>query len=212
MQVVASWPFGLVLLWVIAIGLFALGAWQVAEAFQVREPDRRKRWGRRIKFVGIALAYAAIAVSAMISALGGRTDSDQSARALSAQLLAAPGGVVVLVLIGLGIAGVGAAFVIGGATRSFEQDLDLPAAGAPRTLVLAIGTVGYFAKGLAVAVVGVLIVLAAVTADPVTAGGLDATLKRLADLSFGDFVLWFIGAGLAVYGAFCFVRTRYGRW
>lgn len=211
MQQVASWPFGGVLLWVIALGLFALGIWQVAEAFLVREADDKKKWGYRIKYVGTAIAYIAIGATALIYALGGSSDSDQSTEMFSAQLLATPGGVVLLVLIGLIVLGVGIAFVYRGAKRKFEKHLDLPGSETARKGIVTFGTVGYIAKGIAVAIVGVLFVVAAVTADPDAAGGLDSALKTLAELPFGTVILWLVGAGLIIYGIFCFARARYAR-
>ena len=211
MQQVASWPFGLALLWIIALGLFALGIWQVAEAFLVRETDTKKKWGYRIKYVGTAIAYVAIGATALVYALGGRSNSDQSTETFSAQLLATPGGVFVLALIGLIVLGVGVAFVYRGAKRKFEKHLRLPASETARKGILTFGTVGYIAKGIAVAIVGVLFVVAAVTADPEAAGGLDSALKSLSGLPFGVVILWLVGAGLVVYGVFCFARARYAK-
>lgn len=211
MQQVASWPFGLALLWIIALGLFALGLWQVAEAFLVRDPDTKKKWGYRVKYVGTAIAYIAIGATALIYALGGRSDADESTQALSAQALATPGGLFVLVFIGLIVVGVGVAFVYRGATRKFEKHLELPGSGTRRKGVLTFGTIGYIAKGVAVAIVGVLFVVAAVNADAEAAGGLDAALKSLATLPFGVVILWLVGAGLIVYGIFCFARARYAK-
>ena len=211
MQQVSSWPFGGVLLWVIAIGLFALGLWQIAQAFLERDPDTKRKWGHRAKYVGTALAYFAIAVTALVYALGGQQDSSQSTETFTAQLLATPGGVFLVVLIGLVILGVGIAFVYRGAKRSFEKHLDLPGNPTTRKGIVTFGVVGYIAKGIAVGVVGVLFIVAALTADPEKAGGLDAALKSLADLPFGTFILWLIGAGLIVYGIFCFARARYAK-
>jgi hypothetical protein len=211
MQQVASWPFGGVLLWVIAIGLFALGLWQIAQAFLERDPDTKRKWGHRAKYVGTALAYLAIAVTALVYALGGQQDSSQSTETFTAQLLATPGGVFLVVLIGLVVLGVGVAFVYRGAKRSFEKHLDLPGNPTTRKGIVTFGVVGYIAKGIAVGVVGVLFIVAALTADPEKAGGLDAGLKSLADLPFGTFILWLIGAGLIVYGIFCFARARYAK-
>jgi hypothetical protein len=210
MQQVASWPFGGLLLWVIAIGLFALALWQIAQAFLERNPDTKKKWGYRVKYVGTAVAYIAIGITALVYALGGRQDSSQSSQTLSAQLLATPGGVFLLVLVGLVILGVGVAFVYRGAKRSFEKHLDLP--GDPvRKGIVTFGVVGYIAKGIAVAVVGVLFVIAALTHDPEKAGGLDAALKSLVALPFGTFILWLVGAGVIIYGIYCFARARYAR-
>jgi Domain of Unknown Function (DUF1206) len=210
MDQVSRAPFGGVLLWVITIGLVALGVWQLAEAFLERDPDTKKRWGRRVKYVGTALAYFAIAGTALVYALGGRSDSSEAATDFSATLLATPGGVVLLVFLGLVVGGVGVAFIVRGIRRRFEEHLALPG-GPVGGGVRALGVVGYVAKGIAVAIVGVLFVVAAVTADPEKAGGLDAALKSLAALPFGQVVLWLVGAGLVVYGVYCFARARYAR-
>lgn len=202
---------GGVLLWVIAVGMAALAIWQIADAFLERDPDTKKRWGYRVKFVGTAVAYIAIAWTALIYALGGRSDSAESTRDFSANLLATPAGVVILVLIGLIIGAIGVAFIVRGATRGFEKHLALPASEAAKKGIVTFGVVGYVAKGIAIAVTGFLFVVAALTHDPEKAGGLDAALHSLATLPFGPVILWIVGAGLAVYGVFCFARARYAR-
>jgi hypothetical protein len=203
-------PAGVVLLWGIVVGLVALAVWQIAEALVERDPDTKKRWAHRAKYIGTAVAYLAIAATALIAALGGRSQSSQSSQSFSAQLLATPGGVVLLVLVGLVVAGIGVAFIVRGAKRAFEKHLDLPAGSVGKGIVT-FGVVGYIAKGIAVAVTGVLFVVAAITHDPETAGGLDAGLRALAELPFGAVILWIVGAGLVIYGLFCFARARYAR-
>lgn len=203
-------PAGIVLLWVIVLGLVALAIWQIAEAVIERDPDAKKKWGRRAKYVGTAVAYLAIAGTALIAALGGRSQSSDSSQSFSAQLLATPGGVVLLVLVGVVVAAIGVAFIVRGAGRGFEEHLDLPD-GAAEKGILALGVVGYVAKGIAVGVTGVLFVVAAVTHDAETAGGLDAALRALAELPFGAVILWIVGAGLVLYGLYCFARARYSR-
>ncbi|MDE0546552.1 DUF1206 domain-containing protein [Microbacterium sp. C7(2022)] len=203
-------PFGYVLLWIIAVGLLALAIWQIAEAVLERNSDSKKKWGYRIKYIGTAIAYFAIAFTALVYALGGQSDSSESSTSLSAQILAAPGGVFLLVLVGLGVAAVGAAFIVRGATKAFEKNLALPA-GVARKGIVTFGMVGYIAKGIAVGVAGILFIVAAVTHDPDQAGGLDAALHTLAGLPFGPLILWIVGAGLVVYGLFCFGRARYAK-
>lgn len=203
-------PAGVLLLWAIAIGLTALAIWQLAESVLERDPDEKRKWGARIRYAGTAVVYAAVAVTAVIYAVGGESDSAEPSRSLSAQLMAAPAGAVIVALIGLAIAAVGIAFVVRGFTRAFEKKLDAPG-GAARKGVVAFGMVGYTAKGVAVAVAGILFVAAAWTNDPQTAGGLDAALHALARLPFGALILWVVGAGLVIYGMFCFARARYAR-
>jgi hypothetical protein len=203
-------PFGVFLLWAIFLGLIALALWQIAEAFLEHNPDTKKKWGYRIKYVGTAVAYIAIAITALVYALGGQSDSSQSSTTLSAQLLSNPAGVFLLVLIGLLIAGIGVAFIVRGATRAFKKHLALPEGTAKKGIVT-FGIVGYIAKGIAVGVAGVLFIVAAFTHDPQQAGGLDAALHALAALPFGPIILWIVGAGLVIYGLFCFGRARYAK-
>jgi hypothetical protein len=203
-------PAGVLLLWVIVLGLFALAIWQIAEAVVERDPDSKKKWGHRAKFLGTAAAYLAIGATALVYALGGQSQSSESSQSFSARLLAVPAGVVLLVVVGLGVVAVGLAFIVRGITRAFAKSLALPA-GAARSGIVAFGIAGYIAKGIAVAVAGVLFVIAAVTHDPEKAGGLDAALRSLAGLPYGVVILWAVGAGLALYGVFCFARARYAR-
>lgn len=210
MQQIQQNPGGVFLLWLIVLGLVALAIWQIAEAVVERDPDTKKKWGHRVKFIGTAVAYVAIAGTALVYALGGQSQSSDSSQSLSARLLAAPAGVFLLVLVGLVVTAVGVAFVVRGITRAFEKHLDLPA-GTARKGIVAFGVAGYIAKGIAVAVAGILFIVAALTHDPETAGGLDAALRTLAGLPFGPFILWAVGLGLALYGLFCFARARYAR-
>ena len=207
---IASAPAGLMLLWVIVVGLVALAIWQISEAIVERNPDAKKRWGYRAKYVGTAVAYAAIAGTAFTAAMGGRSDSSASTKNLSATLLASPGGVFLLVLVGLVVAAIGVSFVVRGITRAFLKNLSVPSGPAGRGIRV-FGTVGYVAKGIAVGVAGILFLVAALTHDPIASSGLDGALRSLAGLPFGQIVLWLVGAGLVVYGLFCFARARYAR-
>ncbi|WP_350351323.1 DUF1206 domain-containing protein [Microbacterium sp. A8/3-1] len=210
MQQIQRSPAGVVLLWIIVLGLVALAIWQIAEAVLERDPDAKKKWGHRIKFLGTAAAYVAIAGTALVYALGGQSQSSDSSQSFSARLLAAPAGVALLVLVGLIVVAVGGAFVVRGITKAFTKHLELPT-GAARKGIISFGVVGYIAKGIAVGVAGILFVVAALTHDPETAGGLDAALRALAGLPFGVVILWTVGAGLVLYGLFCFARARYAR-
>lgn len=210
MEQIRQAPLGVLVLWVIALGLAALAVWQIAEAVVERDSDAKKKWGHRVKYLGTAVAYIAIAVTAVVYAMGGQSDSSSSSTSFSAQLMATPGGVALLVGVGLLVLAIGIAFIVRGFTRAFEKHLDLPA-GAARQGIVAFGVVGYVAKGIAVAVTGVLFIVAALTHDAETAGGLDAALHSLAALPFGPLILWVVGGGLIVYGVFCFARARYAR-
>ena len=210
MEQIRNTPAGVLLLWLIAVGLFALAIWQIAEAFLERDPDTKKKWGYRVKFIGTAVAYIAIAWTALVYALGGQSDSSESSQTFAAKMLATPAGVAILVVVGLIVGAIGVAFIVRGLTRAFEKHLALPGGSVAKGIVT-FGVVGYVAKGIAVAVAGILFVVAALTHDPEKAGGLDSALHALAALPFGAVILWVVGAGLVIYGVFCFARARYAK-
>lgn len=210
MQQVHSNPVGGLLLAVIAVGLVALAIWQIASAFLAADSADTKKWGKRVKFFGISLSYLVIAGMAVIFAFGGRVHSENASQTVSAVLLAAPAGVVLLVVLGLAVGGVGIGFIASGITRGFEKLLDLPS-GTTRGGIVTFGVIGYIGKGIAVTVTGVLFVVAAVTDDPDKSAGLDGALQSLLTLPYGPIVLCAVGAGLAVYGLFCIARSRYAR-
>ncbi len=70
---------------------------------------------------------------------------------------------------------------------------------------------GYLAKGVALAVVGLLFVLAAARADPSQASGLDGALKTLGQQPGGPVILVAVGLGFVAYGLYSFARARYAR-
>jgi hypothetical protein len=205
----ASRPGGQALLWVIVVGLWALGVFQVLEAALVRGTDKDD-WAERVKEGGKGVAYLAVGFTAFTFARGGSSDSSDQTESLSASLLAAPGGVVLLVVLALAIVAIGGYFVAKGVRQRFRQDLVVPSGSAGRVTV-AFGVVGYVAKGIALIVVGVLFGVAAVQADPDEASGLDGALKALAELPFGAAVLTSVAVGLIAFGLYSFVRARRAR-
>jgi hypothetical protein len=206
----ASTPGGVFVLWTIVIGLAALGLWQVAEAILVPSPDPKKKWGHRAIELGKAVAYLAIAGTALIFAMGGSSDSGGDAQGFTSAMLATPGGVVVLVIVGLGICVIGGFFVVRGVTKKFTEDLTVPS-GTVGRVVVGLGIFGYVAKGIALGVVGILFLVAAFTVDASESTGLDGALKALVELPFGPAILIFVAIGLIAHGLYSFVRARRAR-
>jgi hypothetical protein len=209
LEAIAAAPAGFVVLWVLAIALWCLAVWEVFDGVLGRGTARH-RWQRRVSDFSRALVYLVFGGIAVAVALGSRPNTDRSAKSLSGGLIALPGGVFVLAAVGLGIGVAGIAFAVIGIRRSFRKKLTVPS-GAPGTLITASGVVGYLAKGLALVVVGILLVVAAITLDPKAAGGLDAAMSALLALPFGGLLTGGVGVGLVVYGLYCFLRARYAK-
>jgi hypothetical protein len=199
-------PGGVFVLWPVVVGLAALGLWLLLSAFLLTGTAPQQKWSRRASEIGKAMVYFLLAATAYTFASGGSTSSSASASDTSAQLLAAPGGVVLLVIIGLGVLAIAAYFVRKGVMKKFTADISLPSGAGGRAIV-ALGVVGYITKGVALGVVGVLIIIAAVTLDPSKSSGLDGALKALVALPYGSVILGTISVGLISYGGYCFVRA-----
>lgn len=203
---IAASPAGTVLLWAIALACSLLALWFVLTAFLRRDRSVPRRWSKRVADGSKAVLYAVIAVQAVRFAVGSGTSSAATERRSSGSLLAIPGGPVVLALIGAVTAGIGVFLVLRGVTRRFTDELDLPE-GAAGTATVVLGVVGYAARGVAVAAVGVLLVVAAITVDPSKATGLDGALRGFASLPFGRALLLGIGVGWCASGLYGGVRA-----
>jgi len=206
----ASAPGGVFVLWVVFVGLAALGIWQLLSAALVRGPDATKRAAHVAGELGKAVAYLAIAVTAFSFASGGSSNSASSTKSFSATLLASSGGVFLLIVVGLGVLAIGVVFVVRGVRQSFTKHIRVPGGTAGKAVV-ALGVVGYVAKGIAVGVVGILFIVAAATANPSQATGLDGALRAMLGLPFGGVILVAVGIGVIAYGLYCFARARLAR-
>lgn len=208
----AGSPGGTVLLWACFLGCAALAVFLFSEIFfGATQRSDRDRLKHRVKMGGQAVVYGAIGAVFGTYALGGTSDSSGSTQSLSARLMAHPAGTVLLIVVGLGLVVAGAFFVHRGVTRSFRENLKSLPPGTAGRAVMWLGTAGYAAKGVALAVLGVLVVVATVRSDPEQSSGLDGALKALQEQPFGAWILGAVALGLICYGAFMVVRARYQR-
>jgi hypothetical protein len=202
-------PLGAGLLWIMAIGLFTLTVWQVLEATIGRDqPSRDGRLRRRITSAGRAVVYLALGVLAVGVAIGSASGSGKGEETVSAKLMSIPFGRVLVAAIGVAVIAVGIAQIVKGIKQNFTEDLDR---GAPPS-VRRLGTVGYCAKGIALAIIGGLFVWAAITYDPDKAGGMDAALSAIRGQPFGSVLLTIMAVGIACFGIYCFFWARMARY
>jgi len=205
---IAAAPAGFVALWALAVMLAGLGVWQLFDGLLAARSSTPAKWGVRLSRWGQAVVFLSLAGLAVSVALGARPDPDETAEDASRGALTIPGGVVVLFLVGAGIAIGGIVFAVMGVRRSFRDKLTLPEGRLGR-VVVALGAVGFVAKGVALLIVGILLLVAAVRLDPETAGGLDGAIKALLEMFLGPLAVGLVGAGFVAYGVFCFFRARY---
>ncbi|MDT8914718.1 DUF1206 domain-containing protein [Amycolatopsis sp. PS_44_ISF1] len=207
LQKVGSTAFGQVMLWVLAIGLVAFGLWQflmAATGYSWTSGSKRTR--KRIGAGARGVVVLALGVSAfrLATGSGAGNSSDQTQQEFTAKLLRLPAGPALVVIAAVAVLGVAIASGVKGVKQSFLEDLDpgnLP--GQAKRWIGWLGTTGYLAKGVVLAVTAILLGYAGFTADPKQAGGLDDALRTLAAQPFGTVLLTVVALGLAAFGAYC---------
>ncbi len=208
----AGQPAGPILLWSAFGACVALAIWQASDAvFDFEHLPTKRKVGRKLKAALQAVVYAGFALTLASVAIGTQSDHRRSTSDLTLQLMAAPGGVLLLIAIGAAVAVTGVVYAIRGFRKSFVKHLRMPANEHARTAVTVTGVAGYAAKGVALLLTGLLIVIATVKADPAESTGLDGGLKALRDQPLGMYMLAAVGAGLICYGVFMAVRARLAR-
>lgn len=213
LQKIAEQPFGRFVLAVVAVGFLAYGLWRIGEgAFgRKEEHDDKKRALKKIESLVSGLFYLIFSATAAKMALGGGSGGNKQ-KDLSSRILNATGGRTIFVVLGLIILAVSVGLVWRGVKTKFEELLKRGEMSA-RTyaVVRRLGQAGYVARGCVFALVGVLVIKAALDHDAAKAGGLDVALKSVANAPFGKFLLLAAAAGLVCFGAYSCAEARYRR-
>lgn len=211
LQKIADQPFGVFLLWIIALGFVGYGVWQGTEAaFGHHSEQGSKRTAKRLESAGKFVFYLVLAFGAASVAMGS-SDTGQE-ESLTAKGLDAPGGQFI-------VGAVGVAIVVGslilawrGVKKDFAKELSLGSlSAATRTAIIRLGQVGYVARGAVFALFGVLVVAAAVTFDPEKARGIDGALQEVVSRPYGPVLLTIAALGLICFGVYSLVEARYRR-
>jgi len=197
---------GQVVLWAAACGMAILVLWRIAQALLgSNEHNTAKRAIATATQLFEAVVYALIATSAVQAALTrGRKGSIQgegrSEQSLGAVLLTHVWGRVIVMAIALALLALGVELFRSALTRSFADDLD---ESAPRWVLWA-GAMGTGVKSVAVAIIAGLVAWSVVAYDPSKTGGIEAMIQTLRSQPFGPALLVLMGAGLAMFGIYCF--------
>lgn len=206
-EALAGWPFGQFWIAAIGIGLWAFVAWRFAQA--VLDADRLgtslKAIVSRVGQALSGLVYAALAWSA----LGLLDGLEDDGRPGTAELLALPLGDKMLLAAGAAVAACG----VGHMVRAFVDDFvsGLDCTGSFRRRAERLARAGYFARGVAVALLGVFLMRGALNKDGGDIQDLGAALQSLESQPFGSWLLAAVAAGLIAFGLFGLVEARHRR-
>ncbi|RQX07946.1 DUF1206 domain-containing protein [Micromonospora arida] len=211
LRTLSEQPLGKFLVIAVAVGLLAMAIWQALEAAVGHRAERGKeRVMERLASAGRTIVYLYFAWTAFKVFKDAGSNSADQQEALTGKLMTSSGGRWLVGLAGLVVAAIGIGLVIYGARKKFEKHLKTGEMN-PKTRQLArrLGMAGYIAKGVAYGIAGLLVILAAVNYDPEKARGLDAALHTLREQSYGTFLLALVALGIAAFGVYCFLQSRY---
>lgn len=197
---VLAQPFGTFVVALMALGFAAYALWRLSEAaFGVTGEGTGR--GPRLKSLARGIAYAALSFMAITLLLGARGTQAGKQGRLAESVMQSTAGRWLLGLVGLVVVAVGLAMVREGWSKRFMRYFGyLP--GWRRDAVVWLGRIGTVARGIVFAMTGGLVVLAAVTAEPDKAGGIDAAMRSLLDTPFGPTLVALLGLGLMIFGVY----------
>ena len=216
LQTLAQHSFGKVLLILLALGFAAYALWRLVQAFAAKERDdgekgEAKKWGKRAGYLGRGLIYAGLTFSTIKILSGSRQQSqNQEASSTTATVLDWPAGRWIVGIVGLAIIGAGLWNLYRGLSRKFEDKWSTgEMSKTERKWGGRAGVAGHVARFVVFGLIGVFVTKAAVDYDPNEAIGLDGALQKLAQASYGPYLLGLTAFGLVCYGIYCLVDARY---
>ncbi len=209
----AQWPFGVAMIGLAMVGLFAFMGWRVLQA--VFDADRQgrslKAWLSRGGQMVSGLVYGGLALSlfGLLETFDELREVDEQARTreMVASVLAWPGGGLAVMAAGLFVLAAGVGNMVQAMSPRFAQRLDCD--GETRRQAGWIGRLGYLARGAAFLPAGAFVLQAGLHARANEATGLGGALDALESLPFGRPVMACVALGLMAFGVYALFEARF---
>jgi len=208
LRVIGSNGLGRVGLIAVAVGFAGYALWRILEA-TVRPGDKGTMG--RLASAAKAVLYVGFTITTTEYVITQHAENaNKKHMGLAGRVLGGPLGRWIVAACGVAVLAAGAYNVYRGVSGKFRKHLkehELNDNATPWVVGLAVA--GLVARGVAFALVGFFVVQAAVTYNARKAQGLDASLRQLAQASYGRPLLLVVAAGLTAFGLWCFVEARY---
>ena len=207
-------PFGKLVLYLMIIGLAAYSIWGFLRA--IFDPLHRgsdaSGYLERLGFVSSAVSYGAIVLVGLRILMGtGGASGDATQKAISS-VLDHPAGGSLTVLIGLVAIGIAIGQFVEAYRAVFERDLKgWEMSQSARSVVVALGRFGMFARGVTFLVVGWFIVQAGLHHDPGQVQGFGGAFLFILSKPFGHLLLGIVALGFVALGLHSFACARWMR-
>ena len=212
---ILSQPYGQAMLGAIAAGFVGYTFWRLTQAIQDTDHKGSDAKGIvvRLGCALIGMIYGSLAITAGRLIIGiGANDDEESSQEWTATLLAQPFGQWIVGAIGVGIIAFALHQCYLAYTAKFLEQLDRSAMSRRfDTWVRRVGRLGLSARGIVFMIIGVYLIVAALTANPNQARGLSGALRALEQQPFGPWTLGVVALGLMAYGLYMLLLARYRR-
>ena len=210
-RTMGSSPIGEIALWIIGVGLASYALWRFAQAAQLGG-DRDAKPGKRAVAVISGIAYAGLAATAFMQAIGSSRGSSGGNSSRAAWLMSQPFGRWLVAAVGVAIVGAAIFQFYRAFTESFAKKLSAHELTADQEQWSRLaGRLGYSARGVAFGLIGWFFLRAGMQSDASEAGGLALALRTVRSQSYGDILLVVVATGLALFGVYSLIEARYRR-
>ena len=206
-------PFAQVLLWVVLIGLISYSLWGIVRA--VMDPFHKgtdtEGLLSRGGYLVSAATYATFVLPTYRLIMGdGSSGSNQTQ--LVAKIMSMPFGRLIVGVVGVAAIGAGLYQCYLGIESKFEKQFKTYALKPEQyRLAIQIGRFGTVARGIVFAIVGFFFFLAAYTASPGRAQGIDGALDYLAKQPYGLWLMGIVAVGLIAFGIYSLMTAAWFR-
>lgn len=213
-ETVAATSYGAALLTVLAIGIVLYVAWRL---FTVVLPGdwTGKALLKRIGYALSALVYLSLLANT-VDILANRNQDpgaaeDRRLERLVTGVLDLPVGRVLIIVAGLVVIGVAAAFIHTGVTGGYRESMSAGEGGIEGMAIDRLGMVGWVARGIAFFPIAFFLIRAAWTYNPDEAAGFDDSVREVASHPAGAVAVVLVGVGFIAYALFAGLSARYQR-
>lgn len=212
-EALGNQAFGKILLILIVVGLASYALWGFVRV--VFDPLNRgkdfKGLAARVGFAFSGLSYGLLIIPPLqfLMSQGGRQQASNPAD-ISVQLFKLPFGMWLVAGLGLIWIGIGFSQLYTAYKVAFMKDFQVDKMSAPeRKWAKRLGQIGYAARGVVFAIVGLLVLQAGLTHNPSQAQGFDSALLKLAQAPYGTLLLGVVALGLIAFGVYSALGARW---
>jgi hypothetical protein len=206
-------PAGMLLLWIVLLGLVSYSLWGVVRAVfdPLHKGNDMKGLIARAGFLVSAFGYA-ILILPTYGYITGKSQTSSGSQKMITTIMAMPWGRWAIGIIGLASLAAGLYQIYLGFKAGFDKQFETYAL-TPKQVKLAtdVGRFGTAARGVVLALVGGLIVLAAYRANPSQPIGMDAALATLLHQPYGIWLLGIVAVGLIAFGCYSMLSAFWFR-